>query len=479
MFRRIFSLSKGRWFYGIEFVLDVTIVALTYFLGYKLQRPELFPKMASDVLVSIILISGISFVAFLIFKPYKCGKKMYMQTMFDLIMSLIFIAVVGVLFDFAIKGIGVWRRTIFYAGVFQMVIFIVYKFCIIKIHAIFVKPRDCIIIGRDLEEASRIAVKLVQSNNHLYTLRYIFNQDADDLYDYLNESTHVFICSSCGAKTKTKLVKHCAVHNVDCTIIPSMEDIIINSGKPGNINDMMILNMHVKMDIESKLAKRLMDIVIASLGIIIASPVMIVIYFAILIQDGGKPIYTQKRLSRGNRVFTIYKFRTMIVNAEKETGAILAANKDERITKLGKVLRATRIDELPQLFNVLKGDMSIVGPRPERPDLAAQIDQILPEFKYRTLVKPGLTGYAQVLGRYNTDFKDKLLFDLYYVYNFSLLLDLRIMFNTIRILFSPSVTEGVSTESRFTIVDNIKRKGYTIKKESDRISCNKDDGIQM
>jgi exopolysaccharide biosynthesis polyprenyl glycosylphosphotransferase len=478
MFRRVFSLSKGRWFYGIEFVLDVIIVTLTYLFGYKLQRPELFPTMTSDVWESIILIAGISFVAFLIFKPYKCGQKMYMQTMFDLIVSLLFIAVVGVLFDFAIKGIGVWRRTIFYAVAFQLAIFLVYKFIVTKLHAVFIKPRDCIIIGSNLKESSRIAIKLVQSKNHLYTLRYIVNQDTEGLFDYLNESTQVFICSSCGAKVKASLVKYCAVHNVDCAIIPSMEDIVINSGKVGNINDLMILNMDVKMDIETKLAKRLMDIALSFLGIIIASPIMVFVFFLILIQDGGNPIYTQKRLSRGNRVFTIYKFRTMVIDAEKETGAVLATDNDARITKLGKVLRASRIDELPQLFNVLRGDMSIVGPRPERPDLVNQIGEKLPEFKYRTLVKPGLTGYAQVLGRYDTDFKDKLRFDLYYVNNYSMLLDLRIMFHTIRILFTPSVTQGISLESEDGMEAIIKSEGYNITYKVDRIICNKNnDGL--
>lgn len=474
MIYKMFRLSKGRWFYGIELVVDILIVALTYLLGYRLQRPELFPAMRTDVYLSIIIISVISLIAFMIFKPYKCGQKMYMQSMFDLIMSLIFIAVVAILMDFVIKGIGVWRLTIFYAGVIQLFIFAVYKYIVTRIHGRIIKARDCIIVGNDLMESAKIASKLVHSQNHLFNLKYIFKHDAKDLYDVMNPLIQVFICSSCDIKTKTHLVKYCAVNNIDCTIIPSMGDLIINSGKPGNLNDMMLLRMVVKMDIESKLVKRIIDIVVSFVGIVVTMPIMLIIYLAILIQDGENPIYSQKRLSRGNRVFAIYKFRTMIVDAEKHTGPVLASQNDTRITRVGKFLRASRMDELPQLFNVLKGDMSIVGPRPERPDLANQISEILPEFKYRTLVKPGVTGYAQVLGRYDTDFKDKLLFDLYYVNNYSLLLDLRIMFNTIRVLFTPSVTNGVASEDEENYIDSIKRKGYDIRLKDDCFVCEKE-----
>lgn len=472
MILKLFRMSKGRWFYGIELFIDILVVAMSYYVGYWLQRPYLFVQDVNDVIISIVLICIISFVVFLIFKPYKCGKKMYMHSMFDMVIALVFIAVASVLLDFAIKGIGVWRRTIFYAAAIQLVVFAIYKYFIIKVHKRIIKPRECIIIGKDLNEAIKIAVKLVDSQNHLFNIKYIIEQNVEDLFNHMESNVQVFICSSCDTENKTHFIEYCAVNNIDCAVIPSVGDLVINSGKPNNVNDMMFLDMIVKMDIESKLAKRIIDLLFSSICIIIFSPLMIIVYFLLYIQDRANPIYSQIRLSRGGRKFKIYKFRTMIVDAEKHTGPILASLDDERITKLGKLLRTTRIDELPQLFNVLKGEMSIVGPRPERPDLAEQIIKELPEFSYRTLVKPGLTGYAQILGRYDTDFKDKLLFDLYYVNNYSLKLDLRIMFDTIRVIFTPSVTAGVK-ESDTDIADSIRTRGYSVKYEKDRIICKK------
>lgn len=153
--------------------------------------------------------------------------------------------------------------------------------------------------------------------------------------------------------------------------------------------------------------------------------------------------YKQKRLTKDGKIFDIYKFRTMIQNAEKETGARLASEHDPRILPVGRLLRRTRLDELPQIFNILKGEMSIVGPRPERPELAAEIEKEIPEFSYRLKVKAGLTGYAQVYGKYNTTSYDKLKLDLTYIRSYSMLLDLKLILMTPKIMFMKESTEGV------------------------------------
>lgn len=175
----------------------------------------------------------------------------------------------------------------------------------------------------------------------------------------------------------------------------------------------------------------------------ILSPVYLITALAIKIYDGGPALYSQVRLTEGHREFKIYKFRSMIVDAEKH-GARLAAQNDNRITPIGKIIRATRLDELPQLFNILKGDMSIVGPRPERPEIEEKYLKELPEFGLRLRVKAGLTGYAQVFGKYNTTPEDKLKLDLLYINQRSLLLDLKLILYTIKILFIPESTEGIA-----------------------------------
>ena len=176
---------------------------------------------------------------------------------------------------------------------------------------------------------------------------------------------------------------------------------------------------------------------------------MLVTALAIKLEDGGPVFYKQRRVTRGGEQFDILKFRSMIVDAEKGgyTLSMRAGERDPRITKVGHFIRATRIDELPQLLNILKGEMSIVGPRPERVENVEAYSREMPEWHYREKVKAGLTGYAQVYGKYNTSAYDKLRLDLMYIENYSLMLDIKLIFMTVRILFSKEATEGFETEA--------------------------------
>ena len=188
--------------------------------------------------------------------------------------------------------------------------------------------------------------------------------------------------------------------------------------------------------------KRLMDIVISLVACIILSPIMLVIAIAIKAYDRGPVFYTQERITKDARPFQIIKFRSMIVESE-EDGARLAKADDDRITPVGRILRRTHFDELPQLFNILKGDMSIVGPRPERREIFEKYEESIPEFKFRLKMKAGLTGYAQVYGQYNTVPYDKLKLDLTYIENYSFWLDIKLCFLTVKILFQKEKSEGV------------------------------------
>ena len=207
-----------------------------------------------------------------------------------------------------------------------------------------------------------------------------------------------------------------------------------------------MLSRNMGLSIEQQWLKRTEDIVVALLMLMIFSPVFLIAAIGIKCTDGGPVFYKQERLTKDGKHFMIYKFRTMIVNAEKMTGAVLASEKDPRILPIGRILRATRLDELPQILNILKGDMSLVGPRPERPELAEEIQKTIPEFAYRLKVKAGLTGFAQVYGKYNTTSYDKLKLDLMYIRKYSLLLDLKLILMTPKIMLLKESTEGVSAE---------------------------------
>ena len=212
----------------------------------------------------------------------------------------------------------------------------------------------------------------------------------------------------------------------------------------------LLLSRNQGLSIVDLFVKRCMDIVFSSLGILIASPFMIIIALAIKLYDKGPVFYKQERITKDAKPFMIYKFRSMTVHSE-DAGARLAAKGDARVTPVGRVIRAIHFDELPQLFNILKGDMSMVGPRPERQIIADEYAEAIPEFVLRLKVKAGLTGYAQVYGKYNTTPYDKLKLDLTYIENYSAWLDIRILLLTFKILFVRENTEGVE-ESQTTAI---------------------------
>lgn len=241
------------------------------------------------------------------------------------------------------------------------------------------------------------------------------------------------------------ILKYCYGKGIRSYTTPKVSDLIIRSAENQHMFDTpLLLSRNTGLTIEQRFIKRIVDIVLSGIALMITLPIMGIIATCIKIEDRGSIIYKQKRFTQGRKEFFIYKFRSMREDAEKDGIARLAGEDDKRITKTGKVIRSLRLDELPQLFNILKGNMSIVGPRPERPEIAETYEETIPEFVYRLKVKAGLTGYAQVYGKYNTTAYDKLKLDLMYIQNYSLRLDFEIMFRTVQILFVKESTEGIA-----------------------------------
>lgn len=244
---------------------------------------------------------------------------------------------------------------------------------------------------------------------------------------------------------RNPILKYCYGERKRVYMTPKISDILVRSAEDINLFDTpLIMSRNGKMTIEQALFKRVMDVGIAGIACILTLPLMAITALAIILQDGGPALYKQKRLTIEGREFFVYKFRSMRVDAEKDGVARLACDRDNRVTPVGQFIRKVRLDELPQLFNILKGDMSIVGPRPERPEIAEQYEAEIPEFRYRLRVKAGLTGYAQIYGKYNTTPYDKLKLDLHYIQNYSLMLDVKLMIQTVKILFMRESTEGIA-----------------------------------
>ncbi len=250
------------------------------------------------------------------------------------------------------------------------------------------------------------------------------------------------IAGAIDASLRQKLVNFCFEHNKRLFVLPSVQDIILHNSHETFVGDSVVyLCKNRAFTIEQLAVKRLMDIAVSLLGLLLTSPIMLVTALLIKLYDGGPVFFRQVRYTRNLERFTLIKFRSMIVDAEKD-GARFTTPDDQRITPVGRFIRRTRIDELPQFFNILRGEMSLVGPRAERIENADYYCEMLPEFRYRMKVKAGLTGYAQIYGKYNTSYEDKLKLDLLYIENCSLIQDLQLLLLTVRVLFLPESTEG-------------------------------------
>lgn len=260
-----------------------------------------------------------------------------------------------------------------------------------------------------------------------YILENIYDEDIE--FNKLKESDSIFIDNSLDKNLLSKIERFCLDNNIELNIYAN--SISFRKSKIKAIDDLCFLKLSpYKISRFNNFIKRMFDIIFSIIFIILSLPVFIILILLIKIFDNGPVFYLQKRLTKDEKEFIIYKFRTMKVNAERETGAILSTMNDKRLTNMGKILRRLKLDEIPQIFNVLLGDMSVVGPRPERKYFTNKYKRINEYYKYRFNVKAGITGYAQIYGKYDSSYKDKLDYDLYYISNYSILSDLSIIFKT-------------------------------------------------
>lgn len=262
----------------------------------------------------------------------------------------------------------------------------------------------------------------------------------------LAEGIKAVFLSGVHSHDRNIFLKECVKQGIECYMIPRIGDVIMSGAMQMHMFHLPMMMVHrYNPNPEFIIGKRIFDIVSSGIVLLVLSPFLLIAALAIKFYDGGPVFYTQKRLTKDGQVFDVYKFRSMRVDAEKDGVARLSSGEDDpRITPIGRVIRKFRIDEFPQLLNIIGGSMSVVGPRPERPEIAAEYEKVMPEFRLRLQAKAGLTGYAQVYGKYNTTPYDKLQMDLMYIAKPSFYEDLKIIFATFRILFVKASTEGVA-----------------------------------
>lgn len=370
---------------------------------------------------------------------YRLTELMYFQVL-AIVLADAALLFESIMWFHGFQKLKIWSY--FLGMVFQVVAMGGNIFVHNRLFALYDERRKILIVyGND---GYKTLIKKMQSKKYRYEIVGCYSDETslEVLEDNIGKAEGIYLYEV-DDQLKRKLVLFCDSISKDIYLTQSVEDLLTMGFDVSHTFDTpFIRTKRMPEKWYYAFIKRTIDILFSGMGLVILSPMLLIVAACIKLYDGGPVFYKQIRLTKGHKEFEIYKFRSMIVDAEKN-GARLAAQNDNRITPIGKVIRATRVDELPQLINILKGDMTLVGPRPERPEIEDVYLKEIPEFGMRLKVKAGLTGYAQVFGKYNTSPEDKLKLDLLYINQRSLLLDFKLIFYTIKIIFIPEATEGI------------------------------------
>ena len=394
-----------------------------------------------------VVIGQYALMLFFFYKLYGGFKVGYLRVFDVLFSQILSVICVNCITYLQLSLIGRWKfgrhvTPMLQMTIFNLVVVVIWVLFMRWIYAKIYPPRRMLLIYGDQNPADLIhKISSREDKYHICETIHL-SKGEQAIRAKINEYKNI-ILGDMPSHERNVFLKYCFEKDIRCYSIPKLSDIMIQSADNIHLFDTTLLLFRNRgLTAEQRFVKRLFDVVVSLIGILLASPFMLVIAVLIKGYDGGPVFYKQERLTERGRIFYVLKFRSMRVDSEK-AGARLAMKHDSRVTPVGKVLRNIHFDELPQLFNILKGDMSLVGPRPERPEIAAEYKKEIPEFDYRLKMKAGLTGYAQVFGKYNTTPYDKLKLDLTYIENYSFFLDIKLLFLTFKILFQKENTEGV------------------------------------
>lgn len=450
---QILNMNRTSIVSFVTFIVGI-ILFIRIYGGFSIgQRRS--KEIANTVVLASIMTDFITFLVMMIMGISTENFSFYADKMTTgTIADIPFSDFVGYYFiEVVLPGLGLLLLVILLQALLARIFTYLSNFIYFKINA----PKPALIVY-DNEENLPAMVQKISKYQNRWRISEFMQYNHPDMKRAIRRNGAVFFFDI--PKTeRAELVGYCYKHNKDIFVMPDISDIILNHAVHFVVDDTTVFASTTRsMSFEQLVIKRLCDILFSAILLILTSPIMITAAIAIRINDHGPVFYRQARLTKGGKEFNVLKFRSMVVNAESETGAVLAKEKDDRITKVGRVLRRFRIDELPQLFNILKGDMSVVGPRPERMEIAQQYAKELPEFRYRLKVKAGLTGLAQIMSKYNTSPKDKLALDLEYIEEYSILLDIKLMLQTLIVFFKADSTEGMMDEDAITLVKHDKHR---------------------
>lgn len=436
---------------GLIIVTEISIFAYIWFTRYTVQMAEQYWFWGNYAIIGIYALILILLTK--IFGGFKIG---YLRTT-DVILSQVLAIILSNIVAYVQVTLVVRQYTDFLT-IIKMTLLdlaimipwtIIIRYVLTKIYP----PRQMIVVYGDYSPRDLIAKINKREDKYNICASININAGIERVKNEILNYEAVVICDV-PSQNRNIILKHCFKNSIRAYITPKISDIMVRGGDAIHLFDTpLILSRNHGLNIEQMILKRVMDIVLSIIALIILAPFMLISALIIKLYDRGPVFYTQDRLTINGKIFRILKFRSMCVESEVH-GAQLAKKDDDRITPFGKFLRAIHFDEIPQIINILKGDMSFVGPRPERPEIAEEYETTIPEFSFRLKVKAGLTGYAQVYGKYNTTPYDKLKLDMSYIMNYSIWLDIKLIILTFKIIFNKESAEGVAKDQKTAAKNN-------------------------
>lgn len=438
-------MTKRKLFNFLQLLFDLLLTYFSYFIWIYLKsffgRPYTSANIASvKAFVPYVIIAYL--LLFFIYRLYEVGGVDFYETFLGIFFSSFIVFILGFALSFFLRAFSVPRTVIIYSFIIQIILLALSHFVVNKVYIKVSPPLKVLVLSKDEKEAKAVSeylkglragktnvqITLIEGNNFLKKV-----EDALKNFDLF------VIDDTFNVEEKFEMLKFFAYRDKPVYLVPGVYELLLLNPQTHIVNDLTLFEINlVNISGVERIVKRAIDIIVSFVALIIFSPVILIVSLSIIFDSGRPVFFLQERAGVNGKVFKTIKFRTMIKDAEKYTGPVLSSENDPRITKVGKFLRKTGLDEIPQFINVLKGDLSVVGPRPERPELMEKIGEDTPNFDMRLKVKPGITGFAQLHGKYDTPFDDKLKMDLLYAKQRNVILtDIYVMFNTVKLFLLP------------------------------------------
>jgi len=439
-------MGRGRRFYSlVQLLIDLLVICFSYFIWVYIKSFLGKPYSAVNItsikaFVPYIVIAYL--LLFFIYRLNEGGGFDFYETFLGIFFSCFIIFILGFALSFFLRAFAVPRTVIIYSFIIQVVLLALSHWVVNRIYTKMSLPLKVLLLSKDENLAKTVSeyldnirvgktdvqMMLIRENNFLKKI-----EDALEKFDLF------VIGDSFTVEEKSELLKFFAYRDKTVYLVPGVYELLLLNPRTRIVRDLTLFEINlVNISGVERIVKRAIDIFVSLIALTVFSPVIVVVSLSIIFDSGRPVFFLQERAGVNGKVFKTIKFRTMIKDAEKYTGPVLSSEDDSRITKIGKFLRKTGLDEILQFINVLKGDLSVVGPRPERPELMEKIKEDTPNFDMRLKVKPGITGFAQLHGKYDTPSDDKLKMDLLYAkQKNAILTDIYVMFNTVKLFLLP------------------------------------------